>query len=241
MSSDAGHCQDLVRDHARDRYLASLFAPDAERRHLFALYAFDIEISRIARAVSEPHIGLIRQQWWLDTLDSIYGGTVPAHPVAAELALAIKAASLPQHALRALVQAREFDLYDDPMPGLPALEAYLGQTSSALIQMAAVILAGEAAAAGAEAAGLAGVAYGLALKIHDEPQHLLPSGMDKTAATAHARLRLEQARALRNSIPQAALPAFLPVSTTELYLAKPTPSQFRRQLTIWWAARHNRF
>ena len=65
MSSAADHCRDLVRDSARDRYLASLFAPDEKRRQLFALYALDIEIARIATAVSEPQIGLIRQQWWL--------------------------------------------------------------------------------------------------------------------------------------------------------------------------------
>lgn len=241
MSSAADHCRDLVRDSARDRYLASLFAPDEKRRQLFALYALDIEIARIATAVSEPQIGLIRQQWWLDTLDGIYGGVVPAHPVAGELALVVKAAGLPQHALRGLVEARQFDLYDDPMLGLAELEAYLGETSSALIQMAALILAGEAAQAGAEAAGLAGVAYGLALKVHDEPQHLLPPGMDRPSAIAHARLRLAEARALCNTVPPAALPAFLPVSTTELYLGKQGPSQFRRQLSIWWAARHNRF
>ena len=37
-----------------------------------------------------------------------------------------------------------FDLYDDPMPSLNDLEGYAGETSSALIQLAAIVLAGGA-------------------------------------------------------------------------------------------------
>lgn len=237
----AGHCHDLVRVGARDRYLASLFAPDNKRRMLLALYAFDLEIARIAHAVSDPHIGLIRQQWWLDTLDGIYGGSVPAHPVAEELARAISISTLPMHALRALVTAREFDLYGDPMPNLQALETYLGETSSAVIQLASVILAGEEARPSAAAAGLAGVALGLARLIHEEPPRHLPPGMEKADAKAHAHRRLGEARAIAATIPADAMPAFLPASLAELYLAKAEPSQFRRQIRLWMAARRNKF
>ncbi len=41
------YCEALVRTADRDRYLASLFAPAAARRHLHALYAFAREISRV--------------------------------------------------------------------------------------------------------------------------------------------------------------------------------------------------
>ena len=43
------------------------------------------------------------------------------------------------------------------------------------------------------------------------------------------------------------MPAFLPVSLTELYLSRIERggtlevSQFRRQISLWWAARNNRF
>ena len=241
MSTAADHCQDLVRQGAKDRYLASLFAPDAKRSSLFALYAFDVEIARICHVVSEPQIGLIRQQWWLDTLDSIYAGAAPAHPVAEELARAIELASLPKHALRNLVLAREFDLYSDAMLDLQALETYLGETSSAVIQMAALILAGPEAQSSAEAAGLAGVAFGRALLLSEQPQRHLPPGMEREAAIAHVRKRVAEARELRHTVAAAALPAFLPVSLTESYLSKARPSQFRRQLTLWLAARRNRF
>jgi len=241
MTAAADHCHELVRTGSKDYYLASLFAPDAKRALLLALYAFDLEVARIPGAVSEPQIGLIRQQWWLDTLDGIYGGDVPAHPVAQELARAVATARLPQHGLRDLVLARAFDLETEPMPDLEALETYLGRTTSALMQMAAVILAGETARQSAAAAGLAGVSYGLSLRVYDQPPRLLPPGMDRAAAIGHARRRLAEARALRDTIPVTALPAFLPASLTDLYLRSPEPSQFRRQVRMWWAARRNNF
>lgn len=241
MSSAAAHCHDLVRTAGKDRYLASLFAPDAKRPLLLALYAYDAEIARISHLVSDPNMGLIRQQWWLDTLDGIYDGNTPAHPVAEELARAIAAGGLPKHALRRLVTAREFDLYAGPMANLDALETYLGETSSAVIQMASLILAGGAARRSAEAAGLAGVALGLSRLAHETPPRHLPAGMDQVAAIAHARQRLDEARALAETIAPDARPAFLPASLTELYLARPAPSQFRRQMAMWWAARRNRF
>ena len=194
--SDAEHVQELVRTGDRDRFLASLFAPDDARPALLALYAFNLEIGRIAASVSEPQLGLIRQQWWLDTLDAIFGrADVPGHPVAQELARAVEQGGLPKHALRNLVMAREFDLYSDPMPDMQGLEAYLGETSSALIQMASLVLVGPQAALCAEAAGLAGVAHGLALLLnagdsgHLPPDLIAGRGPGPCAAAASGRAR----------------------------------------------------
>lgn len=47
-----------------DRWLTTLFAPDASRPGLFALYAFNAEIARARESVSQPMIGQIRLQWW---------------------------------------------------------------------------------------------------------------------------------------------------------------------------------
>jgi phytoene synthase len=245
------HCQDLVAKADKDRFLACLFAPAEARPHLFALYAFNVEIARIRETASEPQIGLVRQQWWLDTLDGIYAGRTPDHPVAQALVSAVAKGDLPKHALQNLVIAREFDLYDDPMPSLADLEGYLGETSSSLIQMAALIL-GKGAP---EAAGLAGVAFGLAGVLRLKKSRYLPRDMVQdlgekqtiTQLCAHARKRLEEAQALQGTIPESAMPAFLPVSLTRLYLSRIERggtlevTQFRRQITLWWAARNNRF
>lgn len=248
MSEAASHCLDLVRRHDRDRFLSTLFAPDAARPHLLALYAFNTEIVRIRSIVTEPQIGLIRLQWWRDTVE---GGSGGGHPVAEELHKAIVSGGLPKQALLDLVTAHEFDLFHDPMPDIGALEAYLGETSSRLIQMAAMILDREAAQKASEIAGLAGVAHGLALIFGDPARRgpFLPNGMSVAAAIAHARKRLAEARALQPGLPKHLLPAFLSVSLTDIYLARieKSPdaalsvSSFRRQYTLWRNARRETF
>ena len=60
--------RDTVRRIAKggdpDRSLAVLFAPRESRASLFALYALNVELARIAEQVSEPDLGAIRLQWW---------------------------------------------------------------------------------------------------------------------------------------------------------------------------------
>ena len=247
----SNHCQELVAKADKDRFLSCLFAPKEAWPHIFALYAFNVEIARIRETVSDPQIGLVRQQWWLDTIDGIYAGRTPDHPVAQALTQAIAKGDLPKHALHNLIMAREFDLYEDPMPSFTDLEGYLGETSSSLIQMAALIL-GKGAA---EAAGLAGVAFGLTGVLRLQKARYLPRDMVQSLGEKqtirqlckHARKRLNEARALHGTIPATAMPAFLPISLTELYLSRIERggrlevSQFRRQIALWWAARNNRF
>jgi 15-cis-phytoene synthase len=240
MSDDI---QELVATTDKDRYLSSLFAPQSKREHLFALYAFNIEITRIAEVVSELHIGLVRQQWWLDTIDGIYAGNTSDHPVAQALAKMIAFADLPKQSLTNLIIAHEFDLYDDAMPSLNDLEGYLGETSSSIIQMASLVL-GENLP---QAAGLAGVALGLAKVLRSGRKSFLPADMVQKLGEAetvnqlrtHARKRLAEARAME--VPSRALPAFLPASLTEFHLKTHEVSQFRRQFALWRAARRNHF
>ena len=151
---DYAHCAGLVRRRDRDRYLCDLFAPEAARPHLFALHAFDIETGRIRDSVSEPTLGEIRLQWWRDALSGAAGG----HPVATALTATIAKCRLPDEAFSAFLEARAFDLYDDPMPDQATLEGYAGETASALFQMAVMALAPETYAEAATASGHAGVA-----------------------------------------------------------------------------------
>jgi phytoene synthase len=240
--------EDIVRAQDRDRYLSTFFAPDGQRPHLLALYAFNAEVLRVRDTVSDPNLGLIRLQWWRDTIDSIYAGTgAMGHPVAEALALAVAEGNLPQQALIDLVTAHEFDLFHDRMPGLTELEAYMGEAYSRLIMLAAMILDRDAAPKASECAGLAGVAQGLALVMGDPVQRgpFLPEGMTVSEALGHAGNRLAQAMTLLPSLPKSVLPALLPVSLTGLYLKKiarapDAPlavSPLRRQFTMWWTAK----
>ena len=68
MQQAFAHCEALVRAADRDRFLATLFAPRERRAALFALYAFNVEISRVREVVRYPVAGEIRLQWWSDVL-----------------------------------------------------------------------------------------------------------------------------------------------------------------------------
>ena len=135
------------------------------------------------------------------------------------------------------------------MPSISDLEGYLGETASALIQLAAMVLAGEAGAEdGRHVSGYAGVAMGIVGLMRSLPQarargqcyiprDLLArrgltaadvlAGRDNTAMAVvlaefrHvAENRLAEARAAQAELPLAALPAFLPASLTDTYLGK---------------------
>jgi phytoene synthase len=209
---------DLVRAWSRDRYLSTLFAPDDMRPHLMALYAFDAEVARVSTLVSEPAIGEIRLQWWLDTLDAIYEKADVDHPVAKALAAAIVRGRLPKEPLRNLVLARTRELYADPMPSLNDLEGYLGETNSAVLQMAAqIMLDGKGQGLGTFS-GLAGVAQGIGELLVKQPKlphggrHLLPDGVD---LLAHAERRLEDSRQHTDNIHKNVWPACLPLCTAQ--------------------------
>ena len=68
-------------------------------------------------------------------------GGVEGNPVAAELLLAIRNFRLPVEPLSRLIDEHQFDLYNDPMPSMAALEGYINDTSSALFALAAQVAA----------------------------------------------------------------------------------------------------
>jgi len=237
---DYQHCADIVRQRDPDRYLSDLFAPEPARRHLFALHAFNAEVARIRDVISEPMPGEIRLQWWRDALVS---GDGAGHPVATALNATIKEASLPLSAFDNFLRARVFDLYDDPMPGLNDLEGYAGETSSVLIQLGSMVLAGGRDTAVADIAGHGGVAYALCGLMLSLPRHasrgqmFLPgdlvaahgvaasdlfAGREKPALfallaelRAITRRHLAAVTSQAKSLPPALLPAFLPVALVE--------------------------
>jgi phytoene synthase len=135
----AGFCAELVRSRDFPRYASTLFVPAAPRRALLALYAFNVEISRVREQVSQPLPGEMRLQWWTDMLAGTGHGGIEGNPVAAELLLAIRYWRLPVERLSRLIDEHQFDLYNDPMPTVAALEGYINDTSSALFSLAAGI------------------------------------------------------------------------------------------------------
>jgi 15-cis-phytoene synthase len=248
MQDAFAYCAELVRTYDRERYLATLFAPAEWRGALYALYAFNSEIARVRELAREPLPGEIRLQWWTDILHGERGGEASANPVASALLAAIGQRHLEPAKLVDLIDARRFDLYDEPMVGIDDLEIYGRRTSSALFALAAQVLSGSEAQAVADPAGIAYAIVGLlrALPLHAArrqiyvPAEMLErhqvraedlfaaqSGPGLSAALAElrnlARQHLDAASKCMVELPGAPLPAFLPLA-----LARPSLARLER-------------
>jgi len=228
----------LVRSHDRDRFQTALFAPAAHRETLFALYAFNYEIARVRESVREGMLGQIRLQWWREAIAAAYGGgPVRQHEIAEAITVAIRERNPSRSHFDRLIDTRERDLDDEPLPDMAALEGYAEGSSTPLILLALEVL-GAANPRALEAARHIGIAYALAGLIRAMPVHaqagrsFMPAslaakaGLDprdytalrstpalrRAVATiaAAARDHLRRARELRRDVPAAALPALLP-------------------------------
>jgi phytoene synthase len=252
MADPFPHCEALVREADKDRFLATLFAPAKYRRPLFALYAFNVEIARIREQARQPMPGEIRLQWWRDVFGGAGQGEARANPVAAALLETVVRYRLPPRAFAELIDARAFDLYDEPMASFDELDAYATKTSSVLIDLAARILNDGNDPGIEKLATHAGIAYALAGLLTAFPLHAARGqlfvpfdvlqrhgakpedifagkvGPELRAALAetraHARAHLAEAKVLIATAPAALAPALLPVA-----LVRPTLDRMERR------------
>jgi 15-cis-phytoene synthase len=238
----AAFCADQVRTHDFPRYASTLFLPAIPRRALLAIYAFNVEITRVREQVSQPLPGEMRLQWWTDLLAGAGHGGVEGNPVAAELMLAIRNCRLPVEPLSRLIEEHQFDLYNDPMPSMAALEGYINDTASALFSLAArvIMVPSEEIDHLARHAGLAqGVAQVITALPLDAsrrqlfvPLQLLQahgSGMEEVFAgkqtpqaraaidqlVGEARTHLDTAVTLLAGVPPQVRPVFLPLALVQ--------------------------
>ncbi len=244
--TELSYCGAQLRRHDNDRYLTCMFAPADRREHLFALYAFNLEIAKTAEVVSEAMLGEIRLQWWRESIEAIYAGTPRKHEVVTPLSAAIRAAPLPRAAFERLIEARSRDLAEEPPASLEALEAYAEASSGELVGLALAVLGveGEAARAAGRHVGIAWALTGLARAVPfharqhrcylpadliaakgtslDELYALRPSAalaaVVREVALSAGR-HLAEARERRREVPKAALPALLPAVLADRHLA----------------------
>ena len=170
MAEIASYCAQLLRRQDADRYLTAIFAPGDRREALFALYAFNLEVSRARETVSEPFMGLIRLQWWRDAIGDIYQGRVRAHEVVRPLATAIRKHGLSQALFERLIATRERDLDMEPPVDLAALVDYAHGSSGTLVELALEIL-GDPTPPVREAGNASGVAWALTGLLRAVPFH----------------------------------------------------------------------
>jgi phytoene synthase len=102
---------ELVRRHDPDRYFVTLLAPEAHRRTLFTLYAFNNELARAREVASEPGLALIRLQWWREVVE----GQMKAHEVATPVQAALAEGRLDASDLLEMIASRERDAEGDIM------------------------------------------------------------------------------------------------------------------------------
>jgi phytoene synthase len=247
MKEFDGQIAESLRASDRDRYLSALYAPEEKRDDLFALYAFNAEIASIRDRIREALPGEIRLQWWRDVLAAPERAG-EGHPVAIAMVRTIDANGLPRAAFGNYLESRIFDLYDDPMPSRSDLEGYCGETASAIIQLAALILDRASAPDHAELAGHAGCAQAITgllrlLPIHrargqcyvprdilsaagSTPEEFVAGGDPEAArrsveamiALANHHMSAFRERARR--LPPSLRSAFLPVALVPAYLEK---------------------
>lgn len=251
--TNSEHCEAAARRDDPDRWLASLFAPDAARPRLAALLAFSSELARTREQVSQPMLGEIRLQWWRDAIEGIFAGRPRAHPVVRALAEAIAARGLPREPFDRLIDARTEDLYETPPPDIAALEAYAGATSAGLNRLLLAVLgigderivaAGEAIGIAWSLTGLvrAAPAHAVLRRVHLPADWLAEAGTDRdrfflAPAGAEARLvlrrladraqeRLAMARTLVPIVPREARAVLLQGRLARLYLDRLQRSGF---------------
>jgi len=229
-----------VRRHDPDRFLATLFAPPAKRGALLALIAFNHELARAREATSEPHLALIRLQWWRDTIE----GEARRHEVATPLRAGLDTGLLHRGDLLAMIDAREAEAE----PAIETLDAwldYLRGTAGGLAVASGRLLG----APEPEALRPFGTAYGIAGVLRSVPllarqqRCLLPRDVLAThglspeaviaapasepvlramaSLAAEGRTLLEQAR--RTRVPRSAIAAALPAVLARRDLARPPP------------------
>ncbi|WP_156851252.1 phytoene/squalene synthase family protein [Bartonella refiksaydamii] len=185
MVNSLPYCLGILRATDRDRYISVLFAPKKKRRALAALYAFNVEVSRIRESVHDPLIGEIRLRWWYD---SIANSKIPKNknnPILSDLFTAMTLFNLPKTAFLRYCDAQILNLYQNPIADLYDLEFYCRETASIILQLSCQILDPDAAQDftnvyehGGIAQGLSGVLRLLSF-MQSRYQYYLPDDMLK--------------------------------------------------------------
>ncbi len=166
------HAARLVREFDRDRFVTALFAPPDRREALMLLYAFNVEIAKVQESIKEPMAGLIRLQWWRDTLIAgAEGGLCDNHPLARPLGELIRRHDLPLEHFDDLIAARQDDLEGFSPSNIAEAERYAERSSAALTALALAVLGAKGEHAG-RAGHHVGTAWGLIGNLRGLRHHL---------------------------------------------------------------------
>ncbi|KAJ5356541.1 hypothetical protein N7517_011150 [Penicillium concentricum] len=184
------YCVALLSKYDRPSYTLSTFIPRHAQSFYIALRALNVSLSMIPDTTSSPTIGLMRLQFWRDSVTKILAGTPPKEPVAILLASAISElhertqgrARISKGWLTRIINSREQTLTNDPYPNIAALESYAENTYSTLMYLTlsalpmASVTADHVASHIGKAVGISAVLRGLPFVAFPAPPAQAPAG-----------------------------------------------------------------
>ncbi|EMD87916.1 hypothetical protein COCC4DRAFT_173211 [Bipolaris maydis ATCC 48331] len=137
------YCANLVRTYDTPSHILQTFIPQSSRDAYLAIRAFNVDVARVADTTSTPTIGMMRMQFWRDTITKALAGAPPKEPVAILLAQAAEdlhersdgKARLSKNWFHRIINTREQYLGNPPYPTLSALESYAENTYSTMLYL----------------------------------------------------------------------------------------------------------
>ncbi|MEQ1753625.1 MAG: squalene/phytoene synthase family protein [Micropepsaceae bacterium] len=162
---DQSEAESALETFEPDRFVSLFFVPQPHRPAVQALYAFELELSRIATQVGEPMVGQIRYAWWREQIDALYSGRAVSAPAAQAVAPFLDWYSLPRVLFDDMIDWHARDLDAAPFADIEQMKAYACSTAGALMKLGVRVLG--AGGFADEAATLAGTAYGLARQLQE--------------------------------------------------------------------------
>ncbi|KAE8350972.1 Squalene/phytoene synthase [Aspergillus coremiiformis] len=171
------YCSDLLRKYDRPSYTLHTFIPRPAQSFYLALRALNVSLSLIPETTTSHTIGLMRLQFWRESITKVLAGSPPKEPIAILLSSAIEdlhartqgRARVSKGWFTRLINARERALTNDPYPDIAALESYAENTYSTLMYLTlsalpvASVTADHVASHVGKAVGIAAVLRGLPL------------------------------------------------------------------------------
>ncbi|PSN66354.1 hypothetical protein BS50DRAFT_413113 [Corynespora cassiicola Philippines] len=180
------YCANLVKTYDGPSHVLQTFIPPSSRDAYLAIRAFNVDVARVADTTSTPTIGMMRMQFWRDTVAKALAGAPPKEPVAILLAKAAEdlhersrgKAKLSKNWFNRIINTREQHLTNPPYPSLSALESYAENTYSTMLYLTlsalpqASITTDHVASHIGKAMGIAAVLRGIPLIAFPPPQPL---------------------------------------------------------------------
>ncbi|KAF2008368.1 hypothetical protein BU24DRAFT_403243 [Aaosphaeria arxii CBS 175.79] len=143
IQSARRYCVEIIRKYDAPSHTLMPFIPSSARDAYLAIRALNIDVARVADTTSTPTVGMMRMQFWRDTVAKALDGRPPKEPVAILLSQAQEAlhhhsggrAKLSRNWFNRIINTREQYLGNPPYPTLSSLETYVENTYSTMMYL----------------------------------------------------------------------------------------------------------